>query len=531
MATVDKNFRIKNGLVVEGTTGTIDGNDILTAAAITNGSAENENIVVTYDSETHKLTFVAENGVDDSTTDDLDEGVSNLYFTDERAQDAVATAISNGTHTNITITYDDEANSLSFEGSTPISTTDDLTEGTTNLYFTETRARDSLSAGEGIIYDSVTGEITADIGSGLQFADNMIEIDSTVVTTTEAQTLSNKTLGTDLDADQNTITNVADPVNDQDAANKRYVDAAVSGFAWKDSAHLLADTNVSLTGTDGTLVIDSHSALDSGDEGYRLLLTGQTTDSQNGIYVYTVDAGNYTLVRSDDADTYQELDGAAIFIQEGTVYGATAWIQTNHYMTDFTGQTWTQFSGQGTYTAGTNLILTGSEFALADTITLTSVTADLIGDVTGTVSDISNHTTTDLTEGTNLYFTDQRAIDALEGVTPVFTEVDINSVALQVAATASLTDTNQTAVYSWAKADYRSAKFLIKAAYGTHTEISEILLTLDTSDNIAITEYAIVTTNGDLVAVTAGINGTDVEILVTAGTATTTVQVFGTLIA
>ena len=53
---------------------------------------------------------------------------------------------------------------------------------------------------------------------------------------------------------------------------------------------------------------------------------------------------------------------------------------------------------------------------------------------------------------------------------------------------------------------------------------------MDTSDNIAITEYAVATTNGDLVDVTAGINGTDVELLVTAGTATTTVQVFGTLI-
>ena len=36
------------------------------------------------------------------------------------------------------------------------------------------------------------------------------------------------------------------------------------------------------------------------------------------------------------------------------------------------------------------------------------VTADLTGDVTGQVSDISNHTTTDLAEGTNLYWTTTR---------------------------------------------------------------------------------------------------------------------------
>ncbi len=39
-----------------------------------------------------------------------------------------------------------------------------------------------------------------------------------------------------------------------------------------------------------------------------------------------------------------------------------------------------------------------------------TITADLTGDVTGTVSDISNHDTDDVTEGsTNLYFTDARA--------------------------------------------------------------------------------------------------------------------------
>jgi hypothetical protein len=42
-----------------------------------------------------------------------------------------------------------------------------------------------------------------------------------------------------------------------------------------------------------------------------------------------------------------------------------------------------------------------------------NVTGDLTGDVTGTVSDISNHSTTNLSEGTNLYFTDTRARDAI----------------------------------------------------------------------------------------------------------------------
>ena len=48
-----------------------------------------------------------------SNTDSLSEGTTNKYFTDERAQDAAASALAAGTHTNITVTYNDNANSIS----------------------------------------------------------------------------------------------------------------------------------------------------------------------------------------------------------------------------------------------------------------------------------------------------------------------------------------------------------------------------------------------------------------------------------
>jgi plasmid maintenance system antidote protein VapI len=40
----------------------------------------------------------------------------NLYFTADRAQDAVAAAIAAGTHVNVSIVYDDENNTISFTG-------------------------------------------------------------------------------------------------------------------------------------------------------------------------------------------------------------------------------------------------------------------------------------------------------------------------------------------------------------------------------------------------------------------------------
>jgi hypothetical protein len=85
-------------------------------------------------------------------------------------------------------------------------------------------------------------------------------------------------------------------------------------------------------------------------------------------------------------------------------------------------------------------------------------------------------------------------------------------------------------VAAFDKTEHRSAKFLVKMSTATHTQVSEILVTLDSSDNIAITEYAIVSTNGSLGDVTAGISGDSVEIIADVNNANTTVNVFGTLV-
>lgn len=266
-----------------------------------------------------------------------------------------------------------------------------------------------------------------------------------------------------------TVTLNADPVLAMQAATKQYVDNAVSGLDWHTAVNLLATSNISLSGTSNTLVIDGHAALDDNDDGYRLLLKGQSTASENGIYVYSDNGSTYSLSRSSDADVYSELIGAAVFVMEGTTYAATAWIQSNHYLTDFSNQSWTQFSGSGTYTAGNGLTLAGTSFSIdtvvtadlstAQTLTNKTLTSPIVSglylsdnniivegtnntnettlnftdptadrtitfkDESGTVaftaditSAIDALTTTVIEEGTNLYFTDERAQDAVGGI-------------------------------------------------------------------------------------------------------------------
>jgi hypothetical protein len=188
-----------------------------------------------------------------------------------------------------------------------------------------------------------------------------------------------------VDVSDSRITGVADPVNANDAANKSYVDNAITGLSFKEAVNLLAATNVALTGSSGTLVIDGHAQLVPADSDYRILLKGQSTSSQNGIYDYSDNGTTYALTRSLDADAFLELEGASVFVLEGVTYGQTGWVQTNYTLTSFAGQTWVQFSGSGAYVAGEGLTLDGTTFNVGagNGITVTSNAVSLSVSVAG----------------------------------------------------------------------------------------------------------------------------------------------------
>jgi hypothetical protein len=201
----------------------------------------------------------------------------------------------------------------------------------------------------------------------------------------------------------------ATPSGDTAAASKYYVDQIAAGLTWKAAVNLLSNTNVPLTGAD--LVIDGHPALTIADTGYRILLRTQTTSTEEGIYVATIDAlGNYSLARSTDADTYQELIGATVFVLEGTTFANTGWTQSNHYLTSFAGQTWVQNSGTGTYIGGTGITVSGNTISLQTPVTVAnggtglSTSASngqlLIGNGTGyTLANITGSTGLSVTDG------------------------------------------------------------------------------------------------------------------------------------
>ena len=125
---------------------------------------------------------------------------------------------------------------------------------------------------------------------------------------------------TDLDLQSvSKVINVPTPTAAGDAVPKSYVDSAVEGLAWKDSARVATQSNINLASPGATIDGVTMASQD------RVLVRNQSTQSQNGIYVWNGAAT--ALTRSLDASTFAELEQAIITVEEGTDAGTT-WRQT-----------------------------------------------------------------------------------------------------------------------------------------------------------------------------------------------------------
>ena len=192
----------------------------------------------------------------------------------------------------------------------------------------------------------------------------------------------------------NKITGLGTPTADADAATKAYVDSVAQGLDVKGSVRAATTGNITLSGTQ---TIDG-VAIGAGD---RVLVKDQSTAANNGIYVAAAGAWS----RAADADTWAELVGAFVFVEDGTTNDNSGWVCTSPPggTLGVTAVTFEQFSGAGQINAGTGMTKTGNtlnvntasssrivvgadEIDLAQTGvtagTYKSVTVDLYGRVT-----------------------------------------------------------------------------------------------------------------------------------------------------
>ena len=427
-----------SGVTYNSTTG------VIALSGIPNSSLTNSDVTI-------NGTTISLGGSGSIDTDAVNEGTSNLYFTNGRARAAISLTSDN---TSV-LDYDSITGEFTF--SLGSQTTDDVAEGATNLYYTTARTRADVSAvdagGDGSFsYDSATGAFTYTGPSASEVRAHLSATSNTGVTynsTTGVIALSgipNSSLtNSDVTINGTTISLGGSGSIDTDAVNEGtsnlyYTQARFdSALAAKDTDDLTEGSNLYYTQArfdsalaakdtddvaEGTGNLYYTTARTRADVGAG---TGVSYNSSTGVFsigqaVGTTDDvtfndvtisgdltvnGTLTTINSTDLTVTDKnitiADGAADAAAANgagiTVDGANATI-TYASATD----SW-NFNKDVSVTGG--LTLTGS-------LTAPTFVGDLTGDVTGTVSDISNHDTDALAEGaTNLYFTNARAAAAI----------------------------------------------------------------------------------------------------------------------
>ena len=310
-------------------------------------------------------------------TDEITEGSSNLYYTNARADARIDANIID--EDNMATNSDSRAPSQqSVKAYVDAVDTDDVTEGSSNEYFTNARARGAVSVtdagGDGsLAYNSSTGVVTytgpnaAETrahfsgGSGIDISSGSVSVDSTVVRTTGTQSIvGDKTFANDIIVTGNlTINGTTTSVNTETLT--------------VDDNIIILNNNAS-----GTPSENAGIQVARGTSADVLLRWNETTDH----WEITNDGSNYTKIAQN---TDELLEGSS-----------------NKYYTD--ARVDTRFDTKLAAADTSDLSESGNLY-------FTDARADArVAAATGSNLSLANKDTDDLSEGSsNLYYTNARA--------------------------------------------------------------------------------------------------------------------------
>jgi len=252
--------------------------------------------------------------------------------------------------------------------------------GTANLATYATTAN-SVAGG------NVSGQVGNSLVAGTVYTAAQPNITS-VGTLTSLVVSGTGSFGANVNLNSFNITSLATPVASTDAATKQYVDDVAQGLNIHDSCQAATSTTLASI-TSGTITYNNGSSgvganltttgsfnlidgVNVQTSGTRILVKSEANAVHNGIYTWS----NATVItRATDYNSVPEVEaGDFVFVTGGTLYDNTGWVQTSTVSAiGTTGNNieFTQFSGAGTYTAGTGLTLTGSVFSISNTTVTT----------------------------------------------------------------------------------------------------------------------------------------------------------------
>jgi len=299
-------------------------------------------------------------------TDDVSEGTTNLYYTTSRTNTDFDTRLGTKSTSDLAEGTNLYYTSARFDSAFTSKDTDDLSEGTTNLYYTTTR------------FDSAFGnKTTADLTENT----NLYYTDTRANSAIDARVTK-----AFVDALRNT-------------SNKC---CCQFSNTWNDTTGNYIQT---ITGTANKITV-SGSGSESADVTLSLPDDVQIADSLTVAGNLTVN-GTLTSLDTTNLDIEDNLFQLNAGLTGSPVNDSGMLI--NRGTSDNSIFMWDESVDK--FTMG----LTTADGSATGNITLNSlgtlvvnVEGNLTGNVTGTVSSLSNHDTDDLTEGSNLYYTQAR---------------------------------------------------------------------------------------------------------------------------
>ena len=339
------------------------------AGSIANAKLANSSITVNSQA-------IALGGSHTFDTDDIGEGSSNLYYTDARANSAIDARVTNTFINNLSGVVADTATALA-TGRT-IALSGDVTasgvsfDGTGNITLSTTIAANSVALGTdttgnyvATIADAGNTRITV-ANSGSESAAITLDIADDAIGTDQ---LANNAVALGTQSTGNYVATVTGTTNEIEVSGSGSETATVTIGLPDDvtiSGNLTVNGTTTTVNSDTLSVTDpliklakANSGADSLDIGfYGLYDTSGSQDLYAGLFRDANDSGKFKLFKDLQVEP-------------------TTTVNT---------------SGTG-YAVGT---------------LVSNLEGNVTGNVTGTVSSISNHSTSDLSEGTNLYYTDAR---------------------------------------------------------------------------------------------------------------------------
>lgn len=327
------------------------------------------------------------------STDDVSEGSTNLYFTNERVDDRVGAMVVGGT--NITATYDDTAGTLTLSNDNTADITSvvagaGLTGGATSGDATLTLA--ATVAGDGLAHSSGILSVTVD-DSSIETNSDTLRVKATGITNAMlAGSIANAKLVNDSVTVNSQEVNLGAAItltsaNIGENTNLYYTDERVDD---RVNALLVAGTNITTTYDDsaGTYTINSSGKT---QEEIEDIVNGLVVGGTNITSTYDDAAGTLTLAGSSDADI-RGLHSAVTSGIGGLAYSSSTGAYT------YTGPSATEVRAQ--LSAGTGVTYSGGAISIGQAVaTSSNVTfADLVlsGNLTvnGTTSTVSSTNTT-----------------------------------------------------------------------------------------------------------------------------------------